>query len=206
LCEHALGFILNPHEKHGKGDIFLKEFFNIVIADDNFTYIETEKWYVRVEKGRFDISIGNSNNTKIIIIENKSNWAEDQPNQLYRYWLRGIYQPQYRLKKQGIPVFSKIIYLSPSYKKQYTNQSIISPDLSDKVPDGLIKTVFFHEEILRWLEKCMSKVDKTEDMYFYIKQYADYWRNSMSNETINQVEDLFNDKEQWLSFWNLAKK
>ena len=204
----VLSSILNPNGLYG--DIFLKEFIEIVIADGNFIYKNNEKWFINIEKERFDISIRKRDGSKIIIMENKSNCAEDQPNQLYRYWLKGIYQAQYRLKKRGIPVYSKIIYLSPSYEKQYTEQSITRPITSDinlpgKVQDGLIKTVFFKEEILKWLEKCMSLIDKS-DMYFYIKQYADYWRNYMVNETLNQVEEVFSDKEQWLSFWKLAEK
>jgi len=209
-----LGFILNPNGKHGKGNMFLNEFFNVVLADDNFVHNDSDEWYVTVEKGRFDISIRNKNNTKIIIIENKSNWAEDQNNQLYRYWLRGIYQAQYRLKKHGENVYSKIIYLSPSYEKQYTEQSITRPifdaNLPEKIPEGIIKPVYFRASIVKWLEKCMSILEesgeKSENIYFYIKQYADYWRKSMVNEMSNQIEELFNDKDQWISFWNLAQK
>jgi hypothetical protein len=204
-----LGTLLNPNGKHGYGDLFLEEFFNIVIDDNNFAY-RNEKWLVTVEKGRFDISIRNKNNTKIIIIENKSNWAEDQPNQLYRYWLRGIYHPQYRLNKHGKPCFSKIIYLSPSFEKQYREQSISRPENSDlpeeKVPEGIIKTVFYREEILNWLEKCLTLVEKSDDVYCYIKQYKDYWRYPMENTIVNQVEEMFCDNEQFTSFLELKTK
>jgi len=204
-----LGFILNPNEKHGFGDIFLKEFFDIVISDKDFTYDNNEKWRVSVEKGRFDILIRNKQNTKIVIIENKSNGAKDQHNQLYRYWFKGIYQTQYRLVKQGEKVFNKIIYLVPKKGKQYTKQTITGPKTPDKnypdrVPENIIKTVYFKEELLWWLEKCMSLVERTEDMYFYIKQYADFWRNPMEKETVEKVNEFFSEKDLWLSFWNLA--
>jgi hypothetical protein len=180
-----LGSILNPYSQHGYGDIFLREFFNIIINDKDFIYDTNDKWFVAVEKERFDISIRNSNNTKIIIIENKSNWAEDQPNQLYRYWLNGIYKPQYRLDKLKIPHCAKIIYLSPSYEKKYSRQSITRPPETDEkypplVPEDIIKTVYYREEMLTWLNKCMEKckelVENTSSMYFYIKQYEEYWR------------------------------
>jgi hypothetical protein len=175
-----LGTLLNPNEKHGFGDKFLKEFFDIVISDDNFNY-NNEKWTITIEKNRFDICIKNKNNTKIAIIENKSNWADDKDNQLYRYWLKGIYYPQYRLDKHNIPNFAKIIYLSPSFEKQCTEQSITRPGISDNdlpimVPKKIIKTVYFGEEIIKWLENCMTIAKVKEDIFFYIKQYRDYWR------------------------------
>jgi hypothetical protein len=176
-----LGSILNPNSKHGYGDVFLKEFFNIVINDNDFIYDTNEKWFVTIEKYRFDIGIRNKNNTKIIIIENKSNWAEDQPNQLYRYWLNGIYKQQYRLVKLKIQHWAKIIYLSPSYEKGYSNQSVTRPPKEDKnypsvVPENIIKTVYYREEVFSWLNKCMELVENTSDMYFYLKQYQDFWR------------------------------
>jgi hypothetical protein len=199
--------LLNPNGDHGYGGLFLEAFFNIVIDDNNFTY-GNEKWIVAVEKERFDISIRNNNNTKIIIIENKSNEAGDQPSQLYRYWQKGIYLPQHRLNKLGIPCFSKIIYLSPSSEKQYSEQSITRPENSDlpieKIPKDIIKTVFFREEIFNWLEKCLTLVENSGNVFYYINQYKNYWRDPMENEIANQVEKLFSDNEQWTSFLELS--
>jgi len=176
-----LGSIINPNSKHGYGDIFLKEFFNIVVNDENYVYGNNERWIVTIEKNRFDIGIRNKNNTKIIIIENKSNWAIDQKNQLYRYWFDGIYKPQYRLSKYNIPHMAKIIYLSPSFEKQYDIQSISRPIKFDKnlpstVPENIIKIVYYQEEISKWLDKCMELVKNTSSMYFYISNYKDFWR------------------------------
>jgi hypothetical protein len=176
-----IGSLLDPDGGHGFRDLFLREFINIVVDDTNFLYDGKEKWYITIEKSRFDISIRNKSGTKIIIIENKSNWADDRPNQLYRYWLKGIYKTQYMFEKHGIPHFSKIIYLSPSYEKNYSRQTITRPEAEDKkypdeIPQGIIKTVFFEDQIVLWLEKCMALLDKTDDLFFYIKQYKDFWR------------------------------
>jgi hypothetical protein len=176
-----IGSLLDPNEGHGFGDLFLREFFDIVVDDVNFLYNDREQWYVTIEKSRFDISIRNKNGTKIIIIENKSNGAEDKQNQLYRYWLRGIYKTQYMFQKHGIPHFSKIIYLSPSYEKNYSKQTITRPETEDEeypkeIPEEIIKTVFFGDQIMLWLEKCMALLDKTDDLFFYIKQYREFWR------------------------------
>jgi hypothetical protein len=181
--QHSLiiGDLLGQNGKHGYGDLFLKEFFNLIVNDDKISYESDEKWDVSVEKERYDIRIRNRNNTKIVIIENKSNWADDQPNQLYRYWLNGIYSAQFNLMKYQIPYAAKIIYLSPSFEKRYTEQSITRPYDVDinfplKVPEEIIKIVFFKEEIVSWLKKCQSLVENTSEMYFYIKQYLDFWR------------------------------
>jgi hypothetical protein len=211
-----LGSLLDPHGRHGFGDLFLREFFDLVIDDADFLYEGKERWYVTIEKNHFDISIRNKNGTKIIIIENKSNGAEDKQNQLYRYWLSGIYKTQsgiyktqYVFEKHGIPHFAKIMYLSPSYEKNYSRQTITRPKTEDEeypkeIPEGIIKTVFFGDHIVFWLEKCMALMDKTDDLFFYIKQYKEFWRDSMANEIVNQVEELFKDKEQLVSFLDLT--
>jgi hypothetical protein len=175
-----LGGILDPSGKHGCDKLFLKEFFKCVLSDTEFYFDEDEKWFVSIESERFDIRIKNETNTKIIIIENKSNWAADQPNQLYRYWLNGIYNVQKRLPSMYHPV-SKILYLSPSYGKYYEEQSVTRPNNDDslpsKVPEDIIKIIYFKVEIVNWLENCMNVVKNIKpEIYYYLKQYKDYWR------------------------------
>jgi hypothetical protein len=175
-----LGSIINPSSEHGYGDVFLKEFFDIVINDKNFNCDGNEKWFVNIERERFDISIRNNNKTKIIIMENKSNGAVDQQNQLYRYWIDGIYKPQFRFSRYNIPHWAKILYLSPSFKKGYSEQTITRPlnwdkNLPQSIPKSIIKTVYFREELSNWLKKCLELVENTSDMYFYLKQYKDFW-------------------------------
>ena len=176
-----LGGILDPNGKHGCGGLFLKEFLKCVFPDGEFIFEENEKWFVTVESEHFDIRIKNENDTKIIIIENKSNGASDQPNQLYRYWLYGIYNKQERLPKMFCPM-SKMLYLSPACEKQYEEQSITKPNndtlpskMPEKVPEGLIKIIFFNKEITKWLENCMNLVENKPEIYYYLKQYKDYW-------------------------------
>ena len=173
-----LGSILDPNGKHGCGSLFLREFIKYVYPGDEFIFDENEKWHVSVELERFDIRIKNENNTKIIILENKSNWASDQPNQLYRYWLYGIYNIQKGIPKILRPI-SRILYLSPTYEKQYEEQSITRPNndntLPLKVPEGIIKIITFKKEIVEWLENCMNLVEEKSEIYYYLKQYKDYW-------------------------------
>jgi hypothetical protein len=83
---NILGTLLNPNGSHGYGTTFLALFFETVLEDTAF-FTDSDKWNITIEKGgHYDVRIRNQNNRKIIIIENKSNWAQDQQNQLYRYW------------------------------------------------------------------------------------------------------------------------
>lgn len=127
-----LGDLLNPIGSHHQGDLFLKLFFEVL----DIEYSKNDLWFVTVEKERFDIRIASKNFKKIIIIENKSNWADDQPNQLYRYWYYGIYLPQKRYKSNEC--FSKILYLSPSDFKSPSEQTMLRPnDFENYLPKRL---------------------------------------------------------------------
>lgn len=55
-------------------------------------FSDNENWTVTAEKGRVDILLKRTHPHSVIIIENKSNYANDQENQLYRYWHQEIYK------------------------------------------------------------------------------------------------------------------
>ena len=170
-----IGGLLNPRGEHGQGDFFLRIFLSLL----SIPLESSDKWFVTVEKERFDIRINNKQKTKIIIIENKSNWAEDQQNQLYRYWYYGIYLAQSNIANHGINCFGKIIYLSPSAYKEPEFQSICRPHYFDKkLPEKLpipIDVVFFHKEIVQWLQTCLGKIDQSCELYYYVNQYMKFW-------------------------------
>jgi hypothetical protein len=178
-----IGKLLDPKERHGYGDLFLAKFFEIVLDDPSFSPENNDRWRITIEKeGRYDIRIRNQNGSKIVIIENKSNGAEDQKNQLYRYWYEGIYSPQYKFGTD-IKTYCKILYLSPNYDKKPDEQTVLRHNndntLPDRVDSNIIKVVYFKDEIVKWLDACMvhaQAVDKNLDMYYYLKQYNDYWR------------------------------
>ena len=194
LCE-----LLNPRGKHNEGSKFLKLFFDYVIEDIPFDD-DKKPWIVTAEKEWFDIWIRNSDDSTIIIIENKSNRAGDRPNQLYRYCLRIKKKQKYLEKAQG-----KILYLTPDSNKLPDNQTMIPPtDKYPPMPDGMIKIVFFHQNIDKWLEECIKSVKDKSDICYYLKQYRDFWRLKMKYD-IDQINELFRDKkEQWYSFLDLV--
>ena len=198
LCE-----LLNPRGKHNEGSKFLKLFFDYVIEDIPFD--DKKTWIVTAEKERYDVWIRNLDDSTIIIIENKSNLAVDQPNQLYRYWYWGINKRQESIQESIKEKRGKILYLTPDSNKLPDDQTK-SPPTGEypSMPGGMIKTVFFHQNIDKWLEECIKSVEDKPDICYYLKQYKDFWRLKMKYD-IDQINELFKaKKEQWYSFLDLA--
>lgn len=173
--------ILDPKGDHGCGHKFLELFFEEFELTKEIEV--SDNWEVTAEKERYDIRIRNIDDTKIIIIENKSNWAKDQENQIYRYWYDGIYSKQKEIGEKEL--FSRIFYLIPDYR-QPTLQSISRPKNDDRYKDGdnevpkeLIKIVYFYEHIVNWLEECIIHIkekDNNNEFYYFLTQYRDFWR------------------------------
>jgi hypothetical protein len=83
-----LGDFLNPEGSHGQGNLFLLPF----LKDLGIPEPDVGLWRVTVEIGRIDILIWRNEPRKsAVIIENKSNGAGDQMNQIYRYWHQEMY-------------------------------------------------------------------------------------------------------------------
>jgi len=212
--------LIAPNNQNNEdAGLFLKLFFEIVLKDNNFQNNPNDIWEVTAEKERYDIRIRNKDNSKIIIIENKSNWAEDKDNQLYRYWYFGIHKPQENIENP----YCKILYLSPSDYKPYSKQSITRPenpndlglieyssDLPMCLDEKMIKTVFYQSDISQWLDACINVLEndlkKKANTYYYLLQYKDFWRDTMANEIVQQVEEHFKGMNQWNSFVELANQ
>jgi hypothetical protein len=96
LHSKVLGDFLSPNGVHGQGDLFLKRFLeNLGIESPT-----GENWQISVEKRNVDILLRRNHPKSIIIIENKSNWAIDQSNQLYRYWHQEMYEEVREKRKE----------------------------------------------------------------------------------------------------------
>jgi len=88
------------------------------------------------------------------------------------------------------------------------------------VPENIIKPVHYQVEIITWLDECIKLIeaklsDKYTDLvmnedalsiYFYIKQYRDFWGRNMTHEILDQVNEHFSDREKWFSFSELARQ
>lgn len=178
-----LAELLNPNGKHGQGDLFLNSFMQISAINLKDT---KNKWIVTAEKGRIDIRIKAHCPHSVIIIENKSNFAGDQENQLYRYWYQEIFLPN---KNNTILAEDssryKIIYLSPADWKIPTDLSITKPinwnedwakDLPDKIPIQPI-ILQFDREIIKWLKDCESQLTRNNyRLKEFINQYIEIWK------------------------------
>ena len=169
-------FLLDPYASHGQDKKFLIEFLQLLDVERPKEGI----WYVSAEHGRIDVLLKRNEPPSTIIIENKSNWANDQPNQLYRYWHQEIYNKTKEIEKDFY-VRNKckyqIVYLTPNEDKKYEEQSITKPEdwtenhLPEKVPIE-IKTQYFNAFIQEWLEKCKEQLPKTNHrIREYIIQY-----------------------------------
>ena len=165
---------------HGQGNLFIKLFLKRIGID-----IENrEEWVSTAEIGRVDIMLKRYHPRSVVIIENKSNWAGDQPNQLYRYWYENIHlneedcHPEYYDRH---PEF-KIVYLVPNKDKQLSENSIERPsDYPSYLPDRLpVKPYIFsfEEEISDWLTECIKSLpEENTPLTNLISQYKEYCKN-----------------------------
>lgn len=128
-----------------------------------------------------------------MIIENKSNWASDQPNQLYRYWYRHIYRHTNEISNnyyaENAAKF-QLVYLPPNEYKLPDDQTLKKPPkdrlgnlsideytrLPEKIPMK-IKIITFYSDIYMWLNKCIDSLLETNTpLRDYIRQYQNYCR------------------------------
>lgn len=172
-------FLLDSSESHGLENIFLFEFLEFIGIESP----EKGTWQVTAEQGKIDILIQRSNPQSVIVVENKSNWACDQENQLYRYWHKAIYLKTKRIERDFYDKNKQnyqIIYLSPNSYKQYEDQSISKPKndqfdtykgLPERIPMEIIDMTF-DKDIQKWLDVCKDKIPETNHrIREYISQY-----------------------------------
>ncbi|MBN1925704.1 MAG: PD-(D/E)XK nuclease family protein [Prolixibacteraceae bacterium] len=170
-----LGNLLNPNAAHGQGNIFLNSFLKQIGVEN----AELGRWIVTVERRRVDILLRRKNPYSVIIIENKSNDAGDQPNQLYRYWYREIFAVSNANAEKVSPSSRAIVYLTSGDEKALSNNSIMKPEgwpdyLPDKVPIEPI-TLRFNREIISWLSNLLGELSGNHRMTELITQYIEYW-------------------------------
>jgi len=175
LHSRLLGFFLDKNASHGQGDLFLKKF----IEKLGYTDYEKGKWNVTIEKQRIDILIERNYPHSVIIIENKSNDAIDQENQIYRYWHRAIYCKNKDEFDNNDKY--KIIYLVANDAKLPSENTLIRPiNFSDNLPDRVnlnVENWNFNNQIRDWLSDCLPFLSKENyRLKEYITQYIEYWK------------------------------
>lgn len=145
-----LAFLLNPFEIHGQGDLFLNLFLKYIGIQPT----PDEKWRVQCEFDKVDIMLICNNPFSRIIIENKSNYANDQPNQLYRYWYYQIHNSSINNNNTDLNERIRIFYLAPHKAKTFVDDSITRPSY---FPNHLPERVPMEIEVLTFIDD-ISKI------------------------------------------------
>lgn len=215
-----LAFILNPNSAHGQKDAFLKLFLKKLGIEYG---VEEREWHVSAEKDNVDILIQSNYPTKIsIVIENKSNDARDQPNQLYRYWHNHIYK---FYNDEGFhfddTANCRIVYLVEGNWKVYLDKSIEKPVKSDefeidnhfnkykdcpleKLDKDFITVWTFLEDIKEWLSECISDEQTPYRVICFIEDYIKFWDDTKLKDEfyMERCNKYFQGKEKdWINFF-----
>lgn len=184
-----LAYFLDPRESHGQGDLFLVKFLELLGISQPES-LKTSPWIVTAELGRVDVLIKRKHPHTVVVIENKSNYAQDQPNQLYRYWHREIYSKQLernasQQETSNPPVnHYRVIYLSPASWKQADEQSTRRPEESydgqpETVPEGIIEHRLFNELVIKWLNESLVLIPvDNHRLREFTDQYVQYWQSN----------------------------
>lgn len=184
-----LAHFLDPRASHGQATLFLAEFLRLLKISQPDT-VSASPWIVTAEIGRVDVLIKRAFPHTVVVIENKSNYALDQPNQLYRYWYQEIYRKQLERQATAQDLASpskshyRIVYLSPDSWKQADKQSVSrpntwSPDLPATVPEGIIEHHLFGEFVTEWLKKSLTLIPPDNHrLREFTQQYIQFWQSN----------------------------
>lgn len=157
--------LLDPEGKHGQGDLFFKEFLNLIGKSEIYTtqkvnlIRENPTTYILKSQRRIDITI-DFDDKYGIGIENKP-WAAEQEDQLkdYREHLKKKYKDNYFL-----------IYLSGS---ESPPMSIEQGEREALEREGKFITLFYPFEFKNWLELCYKEC-KAEKIRLFLRDFIDY--------------------------------
>jgi len=176
LHSRLIADLLNPNGTHGQGMAFLGSLLDLLGVDRQ----PDEKWIVTAELGRIDILLRRSNPLAIIIIENKSNRAVDQPNQLYRYWHNEIHLWRQREPRVTLDHNFHILYLTPDEWKVPNLNSLQKPisgydsDLPNQIPEPRI--MILNDLLALFSNKISISNPSNHRLIEHINQYREYWK------------------------------
>ena len=213
-----LGFFLNPRENHGQGGLFLKLFLEKLGFETSI--FNPKDWLVKVEqrsngRDQIDILIQSRRLEVSIVIENKSNGAEDQPHQLYRYWESAIYYFHNKDEQKVLnPKNSRIVYLPqwglPSEQTRTRIEGYKEPypeKLTFEEQGGIISCWTYYTHIVEWLNKCIGAMGgENHIVKQLVRNYIEYWStsNSKNKYYMTELNKLLEQKEDWQTINELA--
>ena len=179
-----LAHFLNPNAEHGQKHLFLNVFLDLLEIK---RFSDNENWIVTAEKGRIDVLLKRVQpEHSVVVIENKSNYANDQNHQLYRYWHQEIYKTicERHLPRDYVlnppECFYQLLYLSPEHWKIPSTNTLTKPadwsnDLPQQVPLNA-KHLLFSNFVCKWLKMSLELLPKDNHrIREYVKQYIEYW-------------------------------
>ncbi|CAN5742749.1 hypothetical protein BH11VER1_BH11VER1_09040 [soil metagenome] len=183
-----LGNLLSPQGSHGQGALFLKVFLENLGYPDP----DSDDWQVTIETGRVDILIWRNHPEKsAIIIENKSNNAGDQLNQIYRYWHQEMYLWDRHLwdTRNEAAILQRslrfhIVYLPTNSEKSPADHSLKRPNdwTAADNPHSQVplksKTLSVPELTELWIERAWSTIPLTNTrLRDFLIQYHELWQS-----------------------------
>ena len=193
--------LLDPAGDHGQGAAFLKllteklEFATGVHLDD--AKVQTERQIHG--RRRIDVVV-EIDGKHCLAIENKSNFADDQEDQVEHYlgWLKKEYD------------HSLLVYLSPAgdgpsetsmaretiedLKTATPRRFVIMPCGSNNVPDDRFDKLRLEYSLVSWLADCRKNCD-VDRLRWYLREAETYCRqryggNAVTNTAKGAVEDF----------------
>ena len=202
---------LDPRGSHGQGNMFLQEFIQVLKKFDKSGKInpaDFEDAEVKREKHRIDITIHSLNSDKTIVIENKINYAVDQPEQLGGY---------FKTMKDNKREVVAMVYLTPYGTKRPEEHSYgKSKELIEEVFINLPAHNHQNESgndsgrsVVAWLKTCQNKIDERKDLNepedsndyqnlsVFLKQYIKLIEvDTMNQEQMKEFYQLLCENEE----------
>lgn len=169
-----LGELLKPDGSHGKGTLFLHSFLRRIGIDP-----APGKWIVTVESDRIDILLRREHPASVVVIENKSCNATDQPGQLYRYWFRQIFRryPELEYHTPDTRQQFRMIYLPPGGYTRPAELSLLQPSDEEyeacehpRLPHSILDCRSFETDVADWLNELVdSETGFSERLRIFLK-------------------------------------
>lgn len=160
---NMLGWLLNPNENHGMGDVFLKGILQRLVENDsdgrydvfNVLLMDFYTFSVMREWKNIDILLTSTKEKTVIAIENKVG-SHEHSNQLNRY--RNILEKEY-----------------PEYNRMLV---FLTPD-GEKPSDVENWDVLTYSDVIDVLECATSQIKVLPDVDLMIKNYIDVVRRDI---------------------------
>lgn len=179
--------LLDPNGSHGQKDLFLKSFINFFKIDFKINASTIVRKEQRINGyGQIDLII--SNRDQIIIIENKIH-ANDQHNQLYRY-----YKYANEIKKKPFMIYLTLDGKKPSISSLgdigNTNDVYVVKQQLENININL-HCLSYKKDILNWFDEVLKSIIDKPNLVAAINQYVNLLK-MLTGEILTVNKELNN--------------